>query len=415
MWCYEYPDYLAHHGIKGMKWGVRRYQNKDGSLTVAGRKREAYLKAKENSNGLDTTKLNYLKREYKDAATYEELSSKEKSKHQLKLEEKFKAKGYSTRDAEIAAYNRVKTEKRVAVVAGVTAASLVAYAGYKHYDRVTDKILKEGSELGRVTLTKDEPLDRAFYAYNNKHDEKRYVGLYGHQLNQQAKVRRQIGLEGTVYKKTMALSKDIKVASPESARKVLSETLTDDQKKNLARDFRIQARNNSILGITKRASMYEQAAKDVSSGKVTSKVYDAFNASLPAYGRYDLGKNYYSNLKKAGYGAIRDVNDHKYSGYDTKNPVIVFDGSNINVEKVSTLGENICKKQNLVETNKLAIKNDAGFIAAVGGMVVATMGINHISNKAARNRYVDNYYKEHPNSAKSRNELIKDYEDSLDS
>lgn len=30
---------LYHHGVKGMKWGVRRYQNKDGSLTPAGKKR----------------------------------------------------------------------------------------------------------------------------------------------------------------------------------------------------------------------------------------------------------------------------------------------------------------------------------------------------------------------------------------
>lgn len=30
---------IYHHGIKGMKWGVRRYQNKDGSLTPAGKKR----------------------------------------------------------------------------------------------------------------------------------------------------------------------------------------------------------------------------------------------------------------------------------------------------------------------------------------------------------------------------------------
>lgn len=30
---------LYHHGVKGMKWGVRRYQNKDGSLTSAGKNR----------------------------------------------------------------------------------------------------------------------------------------------------------------------------------------------------------------------------------------------------------------------------------------------------------------------------------------------------------------------------------------
>lgn len=39
MWTYNHTNELYHWGIKGMKWGVRRYQNSDGSLTPAGKKR----------------------------------------------------------------------------------------------------------------------------------------------------------------------------------------------------------------------------------------------------------------------------------------------------------------------------------------------------------------------------------------
>lgn len=51
-------NYLAHHGILGMKWGVRRYQNEDGSLTNAGRRHLARLQRQEERKDLRWIKRN---------------------------------------------------------------------------------------------------------------------------------------------------------------------------------------------------------------------------------------------------------------------------------------------------------------------------------------------------------------------
>lgn len=42
-------SYICHHGVKGQKWGVRRYQNKDGKLTVQGKLRRSTDKYAKNS------------------------------------------------------------------------------------------------------------------------------------------------------------------------------------------------------------------------------------------------------------------------------------------------------------------------------------------------------------------------------
>lgn len=58
-------DELYHHGVKGMKWGVRRYQNKDGSLTTAGEKRYARDAREKEFTKYDSSTGRYYKQSKK--------------------------------------------------------------------------------------------------------------------------------------------------------------------------------------------------------------------------------------------------------------------------------------------------------------------------------------------------------------
>lgn len=52
----SYKEELYHHGILGQKWGVRRYQNKDGSLTSEGKRRRSNGEASSKTSSKSSTK-----------------------------------------------------------------------------------------------------------------------------------------------------------------------------------------------------------------------------------------------------------------------------------------------------------------------------------------------------------------------
>lgn len=76
---------LMHYGVLGMHWGIRRYQNKDGSLTPAGKKRskqkieyaEKYLGRKlKTDDGFEKNGLDITKKRLKKIKQYDEQENR---------------------------------------------------------------------------------------------------------------------------------------------------------------------------------------------------------------------------------------------------------------------------------------------------------------------------------------------------
>ena len=112
MWTYNYTTELWHHGIMGMKWGIRRYQNPDGSLTTAGKIRYG------NKNRLEASvnkKAAKLQRKYNDLtgkSIRQNNAAKDKTDEEARKKDS-KSKSISEMSSEElqAAINRINLEK----------------------------------------------------------------------------------------------------------------------------------------------------------------------------------------------------------------------------------------------------------------------------------------------------------------
>ena len=127
---------LTHWGVRGMRWGVRRYQNKDGSLTAAGKKRR----------GID------------DSTDEKNESDEEKRARVLKstnASEIYKNRNLLTTAEINERLNRIDTERRLS-----EAASRDAKQKKTVVDRV-DTLLKYGRKVNEVYQFMDTPLMKA--------------------------------------------------------------------------------------------------------------------------------------------------------------------------------------------------------------------------------------------------------------
>lgn len=125
---------LTHHGIKGMRWGVRRYQNEDGSLTYSGKKRalrmqDRYTKFSKDKKYRDKDgNLTYSgrKKALRMKERYSELTGKQlrgyavAKNNQSKIIKKTKQKRISemSDDELIERINRLNLEKRYSDLMG---------------------------------------------------------------------------------------------------------------------------------------------------------------------------------------------------------------------------------------------------------------------------------------------------------
>lgn len=252
---------LYHYGVKGMKWGIRRYQNKDGTLTSKGKKR--YEKSNDNSNDEDEIKNN--------------KSRKILTKRNIAI-------GATAVGASLAVMGAMYVYKKsnptihvkymnfgeIIDINSLSSKDIVVKKGTK-FHRVSSKSVEDYAEDGKRIYTSYLKSDARIY----KEEMPKFIRKWGNQgiISDDGK---------TSYEHIMKMNKDIKAPS----------------KKLMAEIYMKVTGNN-----------------EVDSGR-----YQRFMENLNNNDNPDT-KKFFQYVKNLGYNAILDEND---AGNFTKSPLILL-------------------------------------------------------------------------------------------
>lgn len=458
--AWNYGGYLQHFGIKGQKWGIRRFQNEDRSFTEAGKRRyypernPFLIRKVKPASEKDITALNkriseantqykraanlYAKNRYyshdlvkeksflayheaekrlKDLQILKKLQGKKYiSQHQLNIAQKYKDQGMSDEQAKIQAYKRVRTEKILAAAA-VTTVGMAALHVAKLNRANLDSIISKGTRIQNLSSNPDKGVHDAFFASYTPEDNQKYLGLFGgDHMQKEAKLMKLFGV-GTgkveVSKLTAEAVSNVNIAGANTARDLAGQLISNNK------DYRNALTNilnhpdiQTIRQMPGGLRGYDNLREALNGGKLNSEGYNLVNRLLVVHdpNGNKAGNILYEALKSKGYDGTVDINDIFNSGYNAKRPVIIFNGgAKLGNVSRTMIDPDSLKFGALIENGKVFLRQALDFYGPMAAAATAAIKLADskiVKTAIYKRRIIKDYKRKHPNTQLTDSQIV---------